>query len=355
MTSAHKALWDKPIVQELWKFPLRLRNLGLLKSPSMKEGIAGTPFEVLGRRGRCRLLKYLPSPGIKASGEAIFITPSLINRYYILDLYKGCSFIENLVDHGHTVYLLDWGAPREHDRFATLEDHILNWHNWAFDLSLEDFEVSEIHLLGQCIGGTFAALYAAINPQKIKSLVLLTSPIDFHVEGTFYQWANDSNVNLEQMAEVWGNIRHDFLNKTFKMLTPLGDLKQWQSLLKLSWDKDFVRKYAAINSWVADNINFPGLTYKKFIEELYQDNKLINDQFFLGEHLIDLKKITAPILCFYASGDIIVPAQSSLAIEEYATKFKKVALGGGHIGCVISGKYQKVFWNEVENWLQGVE
>lgn len=350
-TPLHKFFRERPMAQELWKFPLRLRNLSLLKTPLIKEGIAGTPYEVIGQRGRCRLLKFSPSIGIHPSGEAIFVTPSLINRYYILDLYKGCSFIEDLVDHGHTVYLLDWGAPREQDRFATLEDHILNWHTWAYELALTSFGATKIHLFGQCIGGTFATLFAALNPNKIKSLLLLTSPIDFHVEGTFYQWANESNINLEQMADVWGNIRHDFLNQTFKMLTPLGGVRQWQSLLKLSWDKEFVKKYAAINSWVGDNINFPGLTYKKFIQELYIENRLIQNEFYLGDRLVDLKMIKAPVLCFYALGDIIVPAQSSLAIKEYAPNVEEVALGGGHIGCVISGKHQQKFWSEVENWL----
>lgn len=357
MTSASsltlRDIWKKPYVSELWKIPLRLRNLSLLKGELFKRGIAGTAHQSLGSRGRCRLLKYDPPPGIKRSGECIFITPSLINRYYILDLYSGCSFVEALVDRGHQVYLLDWGMPRQQDRFATLEDHIGKWLGWAFDLALEDSQQDSLHLFGQCIGGTFASFYAALNPEKIKSLMLLTSPIDFHVEGAFYKWANEGRVNVSEMAEVWGNIRGEFLNQTFKMLTPLGDVKQVQGLLKSSWDRNFVKKYAAINEWVSDQVPFPGKAYEKFIHDLYRDNLLVKGEFQLGEEEVDLSKINCPVLILYAKSDIIVPPQSSLALKEFIKEdhIHEEPLGGGHIGCVISERHQKKLWDTCSHWL----
>lgn len=342
------------LLEEVWKTPLRLRNLTLLKSPYFKGDIAGTPFTSLGSRGRSRLLKFLPTSGITPSGKAIFITPSLINRYYILDLLKGCSFIENLCDHGHTVYLIDWGEPRPQDRFATIEDHILNWMDWGIEKAREDAGLEKIHLLGQCIGGTFGAIYTALHPEKIKTLTLITAPIDFHIDGTFYRWANDANVNVDEMSEVWGNISSDFLNQTFKMLTPLGELKQFQNLIKNSWNTEFVRKHAAMTSWISDNINFPGKTYKRFITSFYQNNELIKGTFSLGENKVDLKKIEVPTLCFYANGDIIVPAESATAISQFIDPlaYHEVALGGGHIGCVVSNKHQKKMWAETETWLK---
>lgn len=349
------------MVSEVWKFPLRLRNLSLLKTPAYKEGLAGTPFQELGHRGRCRLLKFLPPKGIELKKEALFITPSLINRYYILDLYSGCSFIEHLTDQGYVLYLIDWGEPRPQDRYATLEDHILNWLGWAFELSTDDFGKNhsggKLHLFGQCIGGTFATVYATLNPTKIKSLILLTTPIDFHVEGAFQQWTQEGSVNIEEMAEVWGNIRYEFLNQTFKMLTPLGDLKQWQNLLKFGWNKSFVKKHAAITSWVNDNIHFPGATYKKFINDFYKENKLIKGTLTLGEEKIDLKKIKCPIKAFYAKGDIIVPQASTMALKdtykEGQVEFEP--LGGGHIGCVVSDRHQRVLWEKTRKWLNNFE
>ena len=41
---------------------------------------------------------------------------ALINKPYILDLTKGGSFIEYLVNRGFDVYLLDWGTPGIEDK-----------------------------------------------------------------------------------------------------------------------------------------------------------------------------------------------------------------------------------------------
>lgn len=348
---------ENSFIHEAWKIPLRLRNLFLLKTSSKLKDVAGTPFQEIGTRGRCRLLKFSPPKGIDKSKKSLLIIPSLINRYYILDLYSGCSLVESLTDFGHTVYVLDWGSPRPQDRYATLEDHILGLMDWAVEKVCSIENQSSIPIFGQCIGGTFATVYAASFPQKVSGLSLLTAPIDFSKEGHFFHWANKANVNLEEMANVWGNIRHEFLDQTFKLLQPTGDIRKIQNLFKLCWNNDFIRKYAAINKWLDDNINFPGKTYKKFIEDFYQKNLLIKGELELDGKRIELKKISCPLLCFYAKGDIIVPASSATAISEYISSetFESIGLGGGHIGCLISDKHQKTLWKNLNTWLRDIK
>ena len=45
--------------------------------------------------------------------------PSLINRWYVLDLGPGRSLIEWLVARGHEVLCIDWGTPGDEDRYLT--------------------------------------------------------------------------------------------------------------------------------------------------------------------------------------------------------------------------------------------
>ncbi len=56
----------------------------------------------------------------------VVIVPSLINRHFILDLLPGKSLIEFMLQNGLKVYVLDWGVPRDEDRFLTFESLILN-------------------------------------------------------------------------------------------------------------------------------------------------------------------------------------------------------------------------------------
>jgi polyhydroxyalkanoate synthase subunit PhaC len=53
--------------------------------------------------GNARLLDF----GGKENGRVIFLIPSLINRYYILDLTKKLSFARHLKDEGFRVFIVD--------------------------------------------------------------------------------------------------------------------------------------------------------------------------------------------------------------------------------------------------------
>src|SRR5579862_3115203 len=56
------------------------------------------------RRGAARLLDY----GSDSAGAAVLIVPSLINRYWILDLLRERSFVRSLARQGLRPLVLDW-------------------------------------------------------------------------------------------------------------------------------------------------------------------------------------------------------------------------------------------------------
>lgn len=332
----------------------RFKGLTGLKLNPAKIHVASTPHWVLARRARAKLLYY------KSVGPArahVFIVPSLINRYYILDLYPGCSLVEALTKAGINVYLLDWGKPRDQDRFSTIEDHVLNWLRWGHELSCKHAKRVSMPIFGQCIGGTLSAMYASLFPEKISGLCFLTTPFDFKDNGILSHWAGNSKIDLAQMSEVWGNISGGFLARSFKLIEPLADIRKYQMLFKYGPNQDFIKKYIAMDCWLADAIAFPGKSYYKFIQELYQENRLIKNRFKLSGLDVRLDHIQAPILNLYCEGDIIVAPESSTILSDYvsSTQVETVALKGGHIGCLISDKHQKNLWRELSTWLLEME
>jgi polyhydroxyalkanoate synthase len=108
-----------------------------------------------------------------------------------------------------------------------------------------------------------------------------------------------------------------------------------------------------MEKWINDNVSFPGKTYKKYINELYRENRLAEGTFTLGGKLVDLYAINCPVLVFTAKGDDIVPPPSAeLLVEMVSSQISKhIELGGGHIGCVVSSKHQKVLWDQFDQWL----
>src|SRR5215470_17036204 len=77
--------------------------------------VAPTPATVVATENKLRLLHYHPIVE-QPHPVPLLIVPSLINRYYLLDLVPGRSLVEYLVGHGIDVYMLDWGVPGPEDR-----------------------------------------------------------------------------------------------------------------------------------------------------------------------------------------------------------------------------------------------
>jgi polyhydroxyalkanoate synthase len=342
-------------LDETQKTQKRIENLVAIKKKTLKPEVAITPFEVLGKFGRCRLLYFAPKDN--CDHPPLFIVPSIINKYYILDLMKGLSFIEHLKYTNIPVYLIDWGEPRTQDRLATLEDHIIHWFDWALSESCLHAKVKSMDIFGQCIGGTFSMIYTALRPEKVKSIIALTAPVSFHDSGLLSIWTNQANINLELISDQWGNVHRNFLKESFNMLKPLDRLKKYNNFFKHAWNNKFLERYLAINHWVDDCISFPGKTYVRYIQDFYQKNLLYKGELKIGNECVNLTDIICPVFVISSKEDDIVPFDSAAKLLVLVSSKRKEIkqISGGHIGIVISSKAKESFWTPVENWVKNGE
>ncbi len=60
-----------------------------------------TPKDVVFKDGIAELLHFRPKPGVERSAaRPLLLVPSIINRWYVLDLFEGSSVVEALVAAG---------------------------------------------------------------------------------------------------------------------------------------------------------------------------------------------------------------------------------------------------------------
>lgn len=337
---------------ELWKQPKRISNAYRLLMGELKPALAQTPHEELARLGKARLLCYRPTG--KTSNSPIVMIPSIINKYYVLDLKPGQSYVEHLVQAGHTVYLLDWGVPGPQDKYLTLSDHVLRFVDAAMRIACEDSKKTSAHLMGYCIGGTFAILYAALRPKRVASLIALTAPVNFHDEGLLSCWASSGFLDIEKLADTLGSVPADFLQSSFNMLMPMAAPAKYRNVAEKLWDEDFLDKFLGLETWLNDNISFPGATYTEYIRRLYEGNELIKGTFTLNGETVNLKSLAMPVLTVTASQDHIVPpASASLLHDMVSSKDKQLlALKGGHIGITVGSKAKEGLYAHTATWLE---
>ncbi len=93
---------------------------------------------------------------------------------------------------------------------------------------------------------------------------------------------------------------------------------------------------------------------RQWFKDLYQDNKLIKDELFLGERKVSLRNVTMPVLNIYATGDTIIPVSCSKDVKKYfgTRDYTEVAVPGGHIGTFVGGKAQKILAPTLADWFR---
>ncbi len=347
-----RTVLDEIPFAELWKAPRRARNWLRFMKGELTPRLARTPSREVSRWGRVRLLRYETKAAEKTC--PVLMVPSIINKYYVLDLRPGQSMVEFLVDAGIPVYILDWGEPGPQDRFATMEDHIIRWLDAAVRRSCRDAGVERIHLLGYCVGGTFASIYTAVRPKRVAGLIALTSPVNFHDDGLLSSWAGETSLDIERLAEVMGSVPSELMQASFFMLDPVAQRRKITALIERFCDEGYVERFLALEAWLNDNVDFPGATYVRHIRDLYRGNKLIKGTFCLDGVPVRLQDITCAVLTAFSTRDHIVPDPSAAVFHDLVSSRDKtlLELEGGHIGVTVGRRARNNLWREVRQWLE---
>ncbi|MBV9257330.1 MAG: class III poly(R)-hydroxyalkanoic acid synthase subunit PhaC [Ktedonobacteraceae bacterium] len=327
----------------------------LLEGARIETGL--TPKEVIWTKNKARLYRYKPAQE-KRYSVPLLLVYALINRPYVLDLRPGNSIIEHLVDHGFDVYLLDWGIPGDEDKNLTFDDYILDYIPRAIKKVLRTAHAEEISLLGYCMGGTMAAMYAALFPaEPLKNLILLTCPIDFAPDyiGLYALWTSERYFNADLLVEAFGNIPGELVDIANRMLKPVNNyigsyVNMWEHIMQ---DKP-MDTWLAMNKWVNDVIPFPGAAFRQWIRDFYQRNKLVKGEIVLRGQRVNLSNIHCSLLSIAAQKDHICTLQQAKAIMELVSSEDKtfLALNAGHVGLLTGSEARKNLWPELRSWLE---
>ncbi|MBW4544448.1 MAG: class III poly(R)-hydroxyalkanoic acid synthase subunit PhaC [Symplocastrum torsivum CPER-KK1] len=321
--------------------------------------IGVTPKEEVYREDKVVLYRFV-SKVEHSLNIPILIVYALVNRPYIVDLQEGRSLVANLLNLGLDVYLIDWGYPSRGDRWLTLDDYINGYINNCVDVVLERHNLEQINLLGICQGGAFSLCYSSLYPEKVKNLITMVTPVDFHVkEGLLNVWGGctlgSKALDVDLMVDTLGNIPGDFLNLEFLLLKPfqLG-VQKYIDLLENIDSEDKLVNFLRMEKWIFDSPDQAGEAYRQFMKDFYQGNKLIKGEVEIGKKRVDLGNIRSPTLNIYAKQDHLVPPASSMALEKYiaSVDYTACSFPVGHIGMYVSNKVQQDLPPTIANWLK---
>ena len=237
--------------------------------------LAITPGKIVYRNDLMELIQYTPRT------ETVYATPLLmsppwINKYYIMDLAPGRSFVEWAVDHGHTVFAISYHNPDTSDRDVRLDDYLLNGPIAALDVIREITGAEQANIVGLCLGGTLTAALraylASAGEHRIASTTLLNTLVDFSRPGRLGAFTDRASVErLERRMAERGFLEASEMMGIFTFMRS-NDLV-WNYAIN-NWLMGEDPHPFDILSWNADSTRMPANMHSFYLRSCYLGNEL---------------------------------------------------------------------------------
>lgn len=311
-----------------------------------------TRREEVWRDGKVVLYRFV-GDNVPTAPVPLLIGYALVNRPYMVDLQSDRSLVRGLLAQGEDVYIIDWGYPDRSDRFLDLDDYINRYIGGAVDYLCQRFGIDAINLLGICQGGAFSLCYAALHPQRVRNLVTMVTPVDFHTpDNMLSNWVRDLDVDL--FVDTLGNVPAELMNASYLMLKPFRlNLQKYVGLVDILDNRHAIEDFLRMEKWIFDSPDLAGEAFRQFLKQFYQGNGFVEGGIRIGEDAVDLRRLDMPVLNIYAEQDHLVPPASSRALAGLtgSRDYSELSFKGGHIGIYVSSRAQREVPATLHGWL----
>ncbi|TXK65703.1 class III poly(R)-hydroxyalkanoic acid synthase subunit PhaC [Alkalisalibacterium limincola] len=345
------------ISPERMAFEIQTLNKKLSSSFEALRQVGDTSFGATGKEavhsdGKAVLYRFRGESKPTAK-VPLLIVYALVNRPYMVDLQHDRSLVKGLLAAGEDVYILDWGYPDGADRWMTLEDYIEGIIGGCVDHLCREHDVDAINVLGICQGGTFSLCYSALHPEKVRNLITMVTPVDFHTpDNMLSNWTRDLDVDV--FVDALGNVPADLMNWCYLTLKPWRlFVQKYVGLTDILDDPAAIEDFLRMERWIFDSPDQAGEAFRQFIKQFYQGNGFVNGGITIGDREVDLKQVDMPILNVYATADHLVPPDASrpLKVLSGSDDYTELSFKGGHIGIYVSGRAQREVPASIHGWL----
>jgi polyhydroxyalkanoate synthase len=326
--------------------------------------LAATPGKVVYRSDLMELIQY------EAQTDTVFETPLLasppwINKYYIMDLAPGRSFIEWAVRHGHMTFAISYRNPDASMRDVSLDDYLLGGPMAALDVIADITGADQANIVALCLGGTLVTMMLAWlaqdGDQRVRSATLLNTLIDFSEPGVLGAFTDKASVEslIQKMAER-GYLEGNEMAGTFDYLRA-NDLV-WNYVAN-NWLMGEKPPAFDILAWNEDSTRMPAAMHSFYLRSCYLDNALAKGELQLAGRTLHLDDIATDTYLLAAKEDHIAPWRSSYkATQLLKTDLRFVLSTAGHIAGIVNppGKKPRHWVNtelppNPDDWLAGAE
>ena len=296
----------------------------------------------------------------------LVVSPLALHDAALADLAPHYSLMETLQANGvDKLILIEWisatSATAHHTISTQLQllDRIVDHHS------------GHVNLIGLCQGGWLALIYTALFPHKIRRLVMVGAPVDFHAgfPDVLRKARNISQAfpgfGLAHAFDYWTSKWGIFANQVIhgnhiRWLWPYMLEEDWSiaEALQIPRNQRLEIQNKAINAlklWDKRLLDLPAPFFWEVAQWLYRDNRLAEGTLYALDRRVDLHAVICPIYLLAGENDRIVSVDQVLAtIALVGTPPDAITLSRapcGHLALFMGHQTLTHFWPPIAQWL----
>jgi polyhydroxyalkanoate synthase len=304
------------------------------------QSLAATPGRVVFRNDLIELIAYEPQTET-VFADPIVYSPPWINKYYVLDLAPGRSFVEYAVRAGFTVFAISYRNPDASQATLTMDDYLREGLLTAVDTAATITGSRHVNLLGVCLGGTLTAIALAVlaargDADRVGCATLLNTLVDFSDPGEISVFTDKAAIE---------RIERRMFGRGYLEPAELSGPFTWMRANELVWNRVVSSWYLGkrppafdILAWNDDATRLPAAMHSQYLRACYLNNLLVQPGAFVIDGTpVDVGLVETPLFVLGSEKDHIAPWRTTYRTTQLvAGEVRYVLSPSGHIAGMVS-------------------
>lgn len=316
----------------------------------------------MARSGRLSRRPAACLPGGSGGRPPLLVLPAPFKRAYIWDLLPEVSVIRAAQAAGLRPYLLEWLDPPAGERGGSLADYACRLPEAAVNAVLHECGGTRVHLIGHSLGGTFAAIFASLRPERVGRLGLIDAPLAFGRDGGPIAEAVRRGPDARAITALFGGPVPGAAIDVFSVAAvPDAFVAQrWADLFASLPSAEALRIHLGVLRWTLDEFPLADLLFEEIAEDLYHHDRFRQGGLALGDVTAALARLEAPVAAVLNPAGRVVPPVSVLAGLRAARSRERLVLryrpepgpAIQHLGPLVAPNAHRRLWPRILRWLR---
>jgi polyhydroxyalkanoate synthase len=264
------------------------------------------------------------------------------------------------VGAGRPTYLVEYGKVSFKDRSLGME----HWIDEVVPAAIREASAHAggrpVHVIGWSLGGIFALLTAADQPDlPIASVTSVGAPFDVKqvpLVAPFRPLLNltEGRGVVTRAYQAMGGAPRPLVRWAFQLSSFQKLVTKPLAIATRLDDTDFLAQIEAVDRFTANMIAYPGRTFGQLYHRFVKGNALVTGSIDFGDRTISVADIQAPVLVFGGNTDGIAPIRAVKAVVPLLTGARDVRfeiVPGGHLGMLTGRAARTTTWQVMDEWI----